>query len=78
MPMNPDERVPDDPLPEVPMTELIERARSLADRASLMRTRGELIVAMKARDMSWREIEAKTGIPHGSARRWAALYLEAK
>lgn len=79
MPTDPDESVPDDPLPEVPMTELIDRLRRLTlPQEEMDVLRGEPIVAMKARGLSWRQIEAQTGIPHGSARRWAQKFLDSK
>lgn len=76
MPTDPDESVPDDPLPEVPLTELITRARSVGHPETLMATRGALVVALRARDLSWREIEAQTGIPQANARRWARRFLD--
>jgi len=76
MPTDPGESVPDDPLPEVPLTELIERARSVGHPATLMATRGALVVALRARELSWREIEAQTGIPQANARRWAKAFFE--
>ncbi|MFC5996980.1 hypothetical protein ACFQE5_22470 [Pseudonocardia hispaniensis] len=64
------------PLSEVPLPELIERARRVGDRAAIEFERGELMVAMRSRGLSWRQIEQETGIPHGNARRWAKRYLE--
>jgi len=75
MPTEPSEELPDDPLPEVPLTELIERARSVGHPATLMQTRGALIAALRARRLSWRQIEAQTGIPQANARRWYKGYL---
>jgi hypothetical protein len=77
MPTDPDESAPSDPLPEVPLTELLERARSVGHPATLMATRGSLVVALRARGMSWRQIETETGIPQANARRWAKAFLEA-
>lgn len=76
MSVDPDESAPSDPLPEVPLLELIERARAVADKDSLKATRGKLIVALRSRHMKWRDIEAETGIPHGTARRWAKIFLD--
>lgn len=76
MTTDPDEHAPQDPLPEVPMIELIERARSVADNSSLMLTRGALMVSMRARGLSWRQIEAQTGIPQANARRWARIFID--
>lgn len=73
--MDPDE-LPPDPLSEVPLSDLLERARGVADNSTLMQTRGRLMTALRARGLSWREIEAQTGIPHASARRWAERYLD--
>src|SRR5690606_17393866 len=76
MATDPDEQVPSDPLPEVPLDELIDRLRDLVDEERLDARRGQFVVALRARDLSWRKIEAMTGIPQGSARRWAQRYLE--
>jgi hypothetical protein len=76
MPTDPEEGAPPDPMAEVPLPELIERARGVADNSALMSTRGALMVAMRARGLSWRDIEAQTGIAQSNARRWAKLYLE--
>lgn len=65
---------PKAPLSEVPLTDLLERARSVADNSSIMTTRGELMLALRARGLSWREIQAETGIAQSNARRWAKLY----
>lgn len=75
MPTDPDEQVPDDPLPEVPLNELIERARSVGHPATLMATRGALVAALRARGLSWRQIESETGIPQANARRWSQRFL---
>jgi hypothetical protein len=75
MPTDPEEGPPPRSLAEVPLPELIERARGVADNTSLMETRGALVVALRAHELSWREIETRTGIPQASARRWAKKYL---
>lgn len=76
MPTDADGGQPPPPLSEVPLPELIDRARRVADNSSIMGTRGELMVEMRSRGLSWREIEKETGIPHGNARRWAQRYLD--
>lgn len=73
MSQDPDDSVPTDPLPEVSMAELIERAKRLAD---VHAERGELMLALRARGLSWRQIEAETGIPQANARRWARKTLD--
>lgn len=74
-PTDPEETLPPDPLPEVPLADLIERARSVGHPETLMATRGALVVALRARKLSWRQIEAQTGIPQANARRWAERFL---
>lgn len=76
MPTDPGEHVPDDPLSEVPLAEVIERARTVGHPPTLMATRGELMVSLRARGLSWRQIEAQTGVPQRNARRWAESYRE--
>lgn len=66
---------PPDPLPGVSLAELISEASKLADKSTLMRRRGELVVSLRSRGLSWRQIEQQTGIPHGNARRWADYFL---
>ena len=73
MPTDPESSAPSDPLSEVPLKELIERARHVAE---VMETRGELMAALRARDMSWRKIEAETGIAQSTVRRWVQEYLD--
>ncbi|MCW2905130.1 MAG: hypothetical protein JWO67_7395 [Streptosporangiaceae bacterium] len=65
-------------LAEVSLPEMIQRARSLPDLDSLIRDRGELMVGMRALGLSWRQIEQETGIPIGSAHRWAKRYTESQ
>lgn len=74
-PTDPEDSVLPDPLPEVPLSELLERARLVA---KVSRTRGELMVALKARGLTWRKIEEETGIPYATAFRWAREYLEGR
>lgn len=76
MPTDADGGSPSRPLSEVPLPELIRRARQVADNTSIMDARGELMVEMRGRGLSWRQIEQETGIPHGNARRWAKRYLD--
>jgi hypothetical protein len=76
MPTDPDQSTPDDPLPEVPLNELIERARMVGHPETLMDARGELVVALRARGMVWRKIEEQTGIPQANARRWYENFLK--
>lgn len=65
-------------LSDTPLAELIARGRAVADWSSLMTTRGELMVALRARGLTWRQIEDQTGIPRQSAHRWAQQYLDAQ
>lgn len=57
------------------MDELVARAKRVRDNSALLRERGALVVEFRRRGMSWRQIEAATGWPHTSARRWHALHL---
>jgi hypothetical protein len=66
---------PPDPLPGVSLAELISQARELADTDTVMRRRGEIVVSLRSRGLSWRQIEQKTGMPQVSARRWAERFL---
>lgn len=66
---------PPDPLPGVALAELISQARELADTDTVMRRRGEIVVSLRSRGLSWRQIEHETGMPQVSARRWAERYL---
>lgn len=73
MPTDPDDSAMSDPLPEVSLSDLLERARLLAP---VSKKRGELMVSLKARGLTWRRIEEETGIPYATAWRWAREYLE--
>jgi len=79
MPTEPRGPMPRSDLSEVSLSELFERARRVADYATLLRERGELILEFRRRDLSWRQIEEHTGWPQASVRRWLkhykALYL---
>lgn len=65
-------------LSEVPVSELIERARSVATNTSLMLTRGALVAELRARGMKWHQIRAETGIPPGSGLRWQRAYEKSR
>jgi hypothetical protein len=58
------------PLSEVPLAELIARARRVADNEALMAERAQLVRELRRRGLSWRQIQQETGFPHSSARRW--------
>lgn len=70
MPTSPDPQEPPPPLSEVPLAELIARARRVADTAALMRERIALVEELRRRGLSWRDLEQQTGFPQSSARRW--------
>jgi len=74
MPTEPREDNPRPNLSEVPLSELVERAKRVADNSTLLAERGALVVEFRRREMSWRQIEEHTGWPHSSARRWLKRY----
>jgi len=63
-------------LMEVPLSELIDRARIHGDRRATRIERGELVTTLRHRGLSWRQIEQQTGIPYVTAYRWLARYRE--
>lgn len=75
MPTEPRGPMPRSDLSEAPLSELFERARRVADNATLLRERGALILEFRRRELSWRQIEEHTGWPHSNARRWLKRYV---
>lgn len=54
------------------LADLLAALRAIQDaRSRTAETGGTLVRALRAAGLSWREIEAETGVDHRTARRWA-------